>query len=279
MIALLIPLLAVAAPAAPFFRQPTEKGGMTALGVTLADEIRNLVLGYSLGRERSNRKGLPAVGISGGWHPCFSFILRHLLELPRVNTGGDQWASVVGTIKHEFFARLMKADPTKWLVDGRVILGGILHGTFDGVYLPTKTLFDLKVTSPDTIRKIRAGDEEPSIQHVGQAQAYAAALNAENPGTIENVALVYLPRAFDLRDLHVWTAPLDEEIVRKGLERIVTAYDFADELDLWDAEGEALNVGLAEAPLTPGRSCLFCPFWAPGTERPTRYGCPGKEEK
>ncbi len=159
------------------------------------------------------------------------------------------------------------------------VIAGVIPGTFDAIYRPLRIMLDFKNKSPDVIRAIRDGKEAPAIQNRGQVSGYAVAWNDEHPEEpVDSVAIVYLPRAFDLRDLYVWTSPVETELVAQGLDRIENLFDLADALDAWDrpADDPELAEIYAAVPTAPGKGCLFCPFWNSSLSAPTAYGCPGK---
>lgn len=246
------------------FTQPTPPG------VTDTDHaLTSLLLGYARKAADTERSRQTQVGLSEYGHPCHRQLAMKIAGLPAAAPPGDQWASTIGTWGHAGLTSTVRtADPDQWLLDYRVMVGGMIPGSLDAFHLPTGTVVDFKFCGEDVIEKYRRNG--PPDHYIAQVHGYGAGLAAEGY-EVRRVALAFYPRAATLKSFWLWTAPFDPAIPERLLARMTTLYDLIDALDLWDGRNPDR---WAQVQAVPDR-CYWCPFYRPGSTVLVN-GCPGK---
>jgi hypothetical protein len=252
---------------------------MTEKGAEIAARLREIFYAYSNRMERNVQETL---GPSEIGTPCDRRIALSLMRVPRVNPGGDNWASFVGTCVHEGLADMfMWADANK----GRYAVEVPL--TFPSPHVPKGTsdlldrvllmVDDHKLMGTWSLDKLRTKGPSPTYRVQGHVYAYGQRLKGEK---VERIAVIGWPRqGSNLDDLYVWTEPYDPSIARDALARVDRIAGqlkgCTETIGLHnDGCGCPSNLNLAmQFPIAD--DCRFCPFYAPGDSKGER-GCNGK---
>lgn len=222
----------------------------------VARQLTKAVRDYSNNRPRSLQR---RIGPSEVGTPCTRLLGYKIAGVEPVNTtGGDPWASFVGTATHAELDAVFTplegwATEVRIRVDDELELAGSadLIRLFDGV-----TVIDHKVVGVPTMKKARA--QGPAGYYVTQANLYAHGLISMGV-PVEWVAIAYWPRSGRLNDIYVWLQKYDQDIADKGLARLSTLRQ------LIAAGGRQV---LAQLP-TAEHYCDSCDFYRPGSEDPS----------
>jgi len=189
---------------------------------------------------------------------CDRQVTYRLAGTPRVNLK-DPLRTVLGTAMHlklaEEFMRIDRGSG-RYLVETGVSYRG-LSGHADLYDRAEQTVVDWKTSTLDKLKRIR--HDGPPRRHIVQLHIYGAGLRAAGE-SIETVALVYLPIDGELRDLHVWRAPLDQNIADYAVERL-------ESLRSHDP---------ATTTATPNHLCGWCPWYRAGS-LDLAVACPGSD--
>lgn len=245
---------------------------MTELGQEIAARLKEMFHGYTNRMERNQQQ---TMGPSEIGSPCDRRIAMSLLRFPRVNPGGDNWASFLGTCMHAGLE-----DMFLWADAGSGRYATELPLRFPSKFVPKGTgdlldrtlcvFLDHKGMGTWSLNKLRT--DGPSRQYRVQVHTYAygARLAGED---VEHVAIVGWPRqGKDLSDLYVWTEPYDPAVARDALDRVDRiGADIAYKRDHLDSDAEVANsFPIAE-------DCRFCPFHKPGAHRSEGGVCNGRQ--
>lgn len=249
------------------FTQPTPED-MTVQEHTMS----SLLLGYARLAADTPRSRQTTIGLSEYGHPCHRQLAMKIAGVPPVQGGGDQWASTLGTWSHAGLTETIRTAPdaADWLLDHKVMVGGMIPGTLDAFHIPTGTVVDFKFSGPDTITKYRR--HGPPANYIAQGHGYGMGL-ADEGYAVRQVAIAFYPRAATLKDFWLWTASYNPAIPTELLQRMQTIYDLIDALDLWDGRNPDR---WARFEAIPDR-CYWCPFYKAHSTT-LIAGCPGKAE-
>lgn len=224
------------------------------------DIVKDLILGIAAGRPRNHQV---AVGPSEIGGPCARRLGFRLAGVEHVNTDTDPLASLIGTAMHALIDDALQ-DDADWQTELPVELPQYgIRGTLDAYHVPTKTIVDWKLVGAASLRKYKTkgvGD-----QYRTQVHTYGLAL-AMTGVDVEHVAIGFIPRSGILAETHVWTEPLNHDIVDAALRRYETIRD-------------AVTVAPAQAlPLLPTAEqfCQRCPWYIPAGTPP--QACPGHRD-
>jgi len=216
-------------------------------------------------RSQQVRIGPSEIGVA-----CARRIGYKLLNLPEVNDRGVPWYPTIGTAMHTWlegvFAdlndKLGHAD--RFLLENKVDVGEVagqaITGSCDLFDTVTGTVVDWKVVGGKRLRAYK--DDGPGEQYRIQAHLYGRGWQRAGH-TVQNVAVMFLPRDRELKNAYFWTEPYDEQIAVKALQRL-------------GAIQSLTTAGTAALPLLPTADsyCRFCPWLIPGSTD-LSGGCPG----
>lgn len=239
----------------------------------LKQELTNIIMWNDREAPRSKQR---AIGPSEVGDPCDRRIAYRIANTPRINFS-DPWPAIVGTSIHAWLEAAIERyqqlhGDQGWITELRVAPDDLVRGRSDLYNSKTGTVVDWKTAGSDKVKKLHRGDP-PSEGYVSQINLYG--LGYERAGyTVNNVALVFLPRSGWLEDAFVWRAPYDRDRALAVLERFYRiGYSL---LDL-DIENHPEN--FARVPAKPGDSCVWCPMFnrrMDPTVQASDIGCPGR---
>lgn len=226
----------------------------TVLGIT-PTMVADIIATHANARPRNQQTQL---GPSMLGAACPRKLAHQHLGTPPVNTP-DPLASWIGTEAHAGMEKALRHND-QWDTEIPVALPAYnIQGTADAYHKPSRTVVDWKFTNPNRIKAVTKNG--PGPQYRVQAHTYGLALDmAGTP--VEHVAVVFIPRSGLSTGIHVWTEPLNHQIVEDALRR-------------WEAiQLVADSDGPAAIP-TADDYCNWCP-WHTG-EKDTDLGrsCPG----
>lgn len=212
------------------------------------------------------------IGPSEVGTPCARKLAYKLLDWPVVpGTGGDPWASIIGTAVHNWLQKTFTDENKslgwdRWAVEQRVMVRHGLYGSCDLYDRHTNTVIDWKVVGTTSMTEYKAHGPRPDYL----VQAHLYGLGWVNAGeTPERVALAFLPRSGVLDGLYVWTADYSPKVAQEALSRLDMVLGAINGLD---PENHPERWGLI--PDDP-RGCRFCPWQNRNLTSPGADGCPG----
>lgn len=232
------------------------------------DDITTIITAAITGHPRSQqtRPGPSEIGT-----PCVRRLGYKLLGVPAVNTDrGAAWKPTVGTAVHTWLQTTFTGYNDSHKVDRFYIERKVECGTFGGAPLrgtvdlydrATGTVLDWKVVGLAALKRYRV--EGPGEQYRTQGHLYGRGF-ALLGLPVERVAICFLPQNGELRDMHLWSEPYDEQVALTALSRV---------------EGIAQLVhqaGTSALPLLPTADafCTYCPWRMPAATDVTE-ACPG----
>lgn len=228
----------------------------------LGEEIRANITSAGTSSPRSQQR---AIGPSEVGAPCIRRMGYRLLETEPTNEP-DTWLAQIGTWVHAGIASVYEglnaqmAEP-RYLIEQRVQVTKDLSGSVDLYDKTLKMVLDWKVVGDTSLKKYKK--EGPSNQYRVQAHLYGMGLFNEGY-EVERVAIVFLPRGGNLRQMHIWSEEFDPHIAMDGIERMRGAK-------------QVIKVGGVEAlgyMPTDVTLCHYCPYFLPASTQ-LAVGCPG----
>lgn len=259
----------------PMFDQPSRAGTskvvtsakpMTPKGLEIAHRVKEMFHGFTNRMERSQQS---TMGPSEIGTPCDRRVAMSLLRLPRVNPGGDNWASFVGTYGHTGLAEMLvwaDAGSGRYVTEERVEFPSryVPKGTLDALDRMLTTVWDWKLMGQWSLDKLKI--EGPSPQYRVQLHTYGYGLRIRGE-VVSDVALIGMPRdKSTLDDLYVWTEPYNPQVARDALARVARIGE-----TLADEDGaDPLNFPINNT------DCKYCPFHMPGAVRSEKGVCNGR---
>jgi hypothetical protein len=256
------------------FSQPDAGWAATPLSGLASAIATNVVTTVKQAGANAPRSLQRVIGPSEIGVPCVRRLAYKLCDHPEVNTGGDPWASIVGTAVHAWMDETYTAENKRlgwqrYLIEQRLHIRGNIYGNSDlfdrepGV----RSVIDWKVVGDEQLKKYRKNGPGPQYE----IQSHIYGYGQENAGEqVDNVAVVFLPRTGRIDGLHVWTAPYNRQVALDALERLdnvitaLTVLDPPNNPTAW-----------AMFPATDSY-CTFCPWFAPGSTDASK-GCPGAQ--
>ena len=228
----------------------------------LGDEIRNNISNAGASSPRSQQR---AIGPSEVGAPCIRRMGYRLLETEPTNQP-DTWLAQIGTWVHAGIASVYEGinatmEQPRYLIEQRVQVTKDLAGSVDLYDKKLKMVLDWKVVGDTSLKKYKK--EGPSNQYRVQAHLYGMGLFNEG-FDVERVAIVFLPRGGNLRQMHIWSEPFDPIIAMEGIERMRNAKEVIEM-----AEVRGLEILPTDASL-----CHYCPYYLPASTQ-LAVGCPG----
>ncbi|MEU8683180.1 hypothetical protein [Streptomyces sp. NPDC048611] len=247
----------------PERRKSPEMDGKAA---EIAGRLREMFYTYTSRTDRTTQSHL---GPSEIGTPCDRRIAMSLMQAPRINPGGDNWASFKGTCVHEGLAKMFdwaNANTGRYATEVPVHFESshVPRGTLDLIDRTLVMVADHKLLGNSSLSKLRF--EGPSPRYRVQLHTYA--LGAVRAGeSVEDVALVAWPaESQSLKGLHVWTEPYDEQIARDALGRVDR---IAEDVNTITRDGyHPMMLSL----WATADDCRFCPF-----HTKTNLGCHGHQ--
>lgn len=195
------------------------------------------------------------IGPSEIGNPCERAILHKLAGTPDPRAGEAAWRPAVGTAIHAQLEQWFRAHPALYLVEQRVQVAPGIAGTCDLYDLDTGTVIDWKGGSQSRIKQYRANGAPQ--QYRIQAHLYGLGILRTLSHVPAHVAIVWLPRDGELRDMHVWTEPWNPQVALDALARLAQIQADLDQL--------GLTAALDQHPTCTDTWC----GWCRDTTRPT----------
>ena len=228
----------------------------------LSDEIRTNISNAGASSPRSQQR---AIGPSEVGAACIRRMGYRLLETEPTNEP-DTWLAQIGTWVHAGIASVYEAlnaqmDEPRYLIEQRVQVTKDLSGSVDLYDKKLKMVLDWKVVGDTSLKKYKK--EGPSNQYRVQAHLYGMGLFNEGY-EVERVAIVFLPRGGNLRQMHIWAEEFDPFIAMEGIEKM------RDARKLIEVAGQ----GALETMPTDASLCHYCPYFLPASTH-LAVGCPG----
>jgi len=243
----------------------TQAKPMTPKGLEITHRLKEMFHGYTNRMERSQQTTL---GPSEIGSPCDRRLAMSLMRMPRVNPGGDNWASFVGTCVHAGLAEMLV-----WADAGSGRYATELPLTFPNVFVPKGTsdaldrtllaIWDHKAMGQWSLDKLKTDGPSPTYRVQIHTYGYGARIRGE---VVSDVAIVAWPRdKGSLDDLYVWTEPYDPQVARDALTRV-------------DRIGVQVTDGTDPASFPIDNSdCKYCPFYMPGAKNSEGGMCNGRQ--
>lgn len=243
------------------------------LAMSLKKQLTEIILWAN---DNSARSLQQAIGPSEIGTPCDRKLAYKLAGNPIVNLRKDPWPAIVGTGVHAWLEKAvinwqissLEASGTPFITEHAVKIDPLVIGHVDLYQEPT--VIDYKTAGPDVFKKVVK--EGPPAGYKIQTQLYG--LGYSQAGyRVENVALVFLPRAGWLSDMYVWTDQFRPELAEAALARMYAIKRGIEMVDIWN------NPEFYERIPAVSDHCGYCPFYKragliDGTEA-TDKGCPG----
>lgn len=230
--------------------------------LALSDEIRDNIelVGKSSPRSRQRAIGPSEVGA-----PCIRRMAYRLLETEPTNEP-DIWLAQIGTWVHAGIAKVYEdinasLEEPRYLIEQKVQVTKDLSGSVDLYDKQLKMVLDWKVVGDTSLKKYKK--DGPSNQYRVQAHLYGMGLFNEGYD-VDDVAIVFLPRGGNLRQMHIWSEPFDPFIAMEGIEKMRRTREVIEM-----AGSEALSEMPTDASL-----CHYCPYFLPASTQLV-IGCPG----
>jgi hypothetical protein len=230
----------------------------------LADRIKAVVNNRSVNAPRSQQK---RIGLSEVGEICVRKTSYKLLDWEKTNPATDPWASISGTAIHAWLADAFEEFPDQYLVEHPVKVTDELAGTADLFDIEQKMVIDHKCVGATSMRSRK----KDGMTHQQRIQINLYALGLENEGhAVEKVALAFYPLGGRLDGLHTIVEPYNRQLALDAITRLQDT-----QVLLWqlDPEGTPKNWDLI--PMTPSKSCSYCPWFLPFSQDGSK-GCPGE---
>jgi hypothetical protein len=247
--------------------------GQDPFSAALKQELTDIILWAENNSPRSLQM---AVGPSELGDPCDRRLAYRIAGIQTFNNLMDPWPAIVGTAIHswteESVNRYMNTTGTRdWLTEVGLRPDPMVKGRSDLYKISTGTVVDLKTAGTDVFRKIKKIG--PPEGYKVQVQIYGLGhVRAGRP--VNNVALVFVPRAGWISDMYVWQEPYKEEVALAALARL---YDLGGRLIEMDIENNGHRYQQIDP--VPGDGCAYCPFFVRASEPDvgaSQLGCPGR---
>lgn len=224
-----------------------------------AELVRDIIRTHDRGRPRSKQT---AIGPSDLSSQCDRKLIYQILGTPQVTQSDVSLQAYIGTALHAQMEAALKGNPD-WLTEQKV---GVklsktltIAGHLDAYHKPSKTIVDWKSVGPSALAKYRRATPD---NYRTQISVYGLLAVLSGRMSVENTAVVFIPRNGDMADIHVDCHPWDQDRADNAIRRL-----------------EALHAAAAAGPVVlplvgTADDCRFCGWWLPGSDRP-QVGCPG----
>lgn len=250
-----------AEPLAEFFESNPDQ--------VLHEEIRDMIRAGAASHPRHLQTRL---GPSELGHPCDRRMAYGILEIPKVRRSVDMLPSIMGVGGHNemqlYAERANEAlGRQRWWTETRVDITPWLSGSCDLYDADTATVIDYKFPGASRMTEYRKNG--PTHQYRTQVHLYGRGfINMGMP--VENVAIMFIPRAGYLTGSHFWSEPYDEQIAADAIAH----HDRVTAL-IADLEVETHPERFAWIARS-GPDCMFCNWFRPKPGSP--FECGGPEE-
>ena len=202
--------------------------------------------------------------------PCRRRLGYKLLNTPEVNTDrGAAWKPTVGTAVHTWLQTALQSindglTYDRFYLEERVTVGQVNGQDIDVYDRVICWVLDWKIVGDKALRRYRI--DGPGEQYRAQAHLYGRGFVAKGQ-PVDQVAIVFLPQNGELRDMHVWHEPYDEQVALDALNRAEAITKLTSSL------------GTAALPLLPTADayCDYCPYKLPAATDLTE-ACPGHQD-
>lgn len=234
------------------------------INVTILNEIKSDIIGFTHNSKRSKQKALGASDIAA---PCDRRMAYKMLGIEKSNFK-DPWYMNIGTAVHAYLEQVYKAKNkdlgrTRYLLEYKVNFHTGLSGRLDWYDTETFTLRDWKIVGDSTLKEARL---LPNEAYTDQLCQYAVGL--EKKGLkVEWLEIVFLPRNNTLSKAVIQRFPFDIERAKAVLARH----------DRIKKVVKKEGVKALELLSTDSSGCFFCPFYLSGSPVLTE-GCSGAQE-
>jgi len=272
----------------PIVRARADKGEQIELKFAsdpeedpLAAELKQSLIKIIKFKDSINPRSLQSnIGPSELSSPCDRRVGYRLAQVPPVNNTLDPWPAIVGTAIHDWLEHAVKTwnlnnklpdGSYEWITETRLDFSEFVTGRSDLLNVRTGTVVDYKGVSPDKMRTIKR-DGSPA-NYRKQIQIYG--WGYERLGyAVKKVALAYVPRAGNIKDMHVEVFDYDPSVGPLAVSRVPLVATRLVELDIFDNPHRWEQVSAV-----PSHDCGFCP-WYSSRRTPelgaSNLGCPGK---
>lgn len=243
--------------------------GMTPFDLGIKDDLINVIRWASNSSPRSQQVSL---GVSEVGHPCERRIGYTMAGIPHVNLLADPWPATVGTSIHTYLESAVNEYQKvhgldDWATELEIDTDGFIRGHTDLYDKKRFTVLDYKFPSGDNVKKMKK--DGPSIQYKTQVQLYGLG-HVRAGRRVDRVGIVAVGRQAWLKDIYVWTAPFDQAMAEKALERVYSLGRKLIDMDIVNNPGN-----WADIPSKPDFLCRFCPYYRRGAITIDQNGCPG----
>jgi hypothetical protein len=258
----------------------------------LTARIRETFYAYT---NRTDRSQQATLGPSEAGTPCDRRLALHMLGMPPVNPGGDNWASFKGTCVHAGLADMFTwadAGSGRYAVEVPLALPSAIvpSGTADRVDRILCMVLDDKCMGEWSLDKFRRVGPSPTYFVQVHLYAYAARRRGER---VDKVAIVAWPiNEQSLDNLRSWVRDYDPRVAPRALARVDRlALRVREEEDRYASEHDVRIRPDSEASEGSGNAvqrqleiasvfevaddCKFCPYYAPD-DSAREMGCNGK---
>ncbi len=217
-------------------------------------------------RHQQKRLGPSEIG-----NPCERHLALATMQEPFCNTPSDPLPSLFGTAMHAWLEEAARKHNeflgrVRWITETRV--GKRVPGTCDLYDIDTKTVLDYKCPGPSRFKSMVTHGPGPTYET--QAHLYGYGYH-ELGIPVENVGIVFLPRAGMLSRARIWMEPFNEAKAIAALDRYDRIIDQCAELDV-----ENDPEGYLKIPITPSHDCEYCAYWSPNPQSPLQ--CKGNQD-
>lgn len=217
---------------------------------------------------QSSRPPQRKVRVSELGHECSRYLLHTLAGSARP-TRPQSWKASVGTAVHSYLEALFERGATgdldrdEWVTEWRTTVfrlnGQDSNGVCDLIHLPTKAAIDHKLVSKSQLMKAKL--KGPTQQQRVQVHGYALGISEEQLfGSIERVAICFLPRDGELSDAFWFEEAYDPTIPQQAIKRLralsveLEAQGLERSLSKYDPCSDAWCPWCAAASLKPVRT-------------------------
>ncbi|MEU3052210.1 hypothetical protein [Streptomyces griseus] len=255
---------------------PVDVQPMTELGTEIAARLKEMFHGFSNRQERSQQTTL---GPSEIGSPCDRRLAMSLMRMPRVNPGGDGWASFVGTCVHAGLAEMFAwadAGSGRYAVESRLTYDNphVPKGTTDLIDRVLLLVGDHKLMGKWSRNKLKS--KGPTATYRVQGHVYGLFARARGE-QIEQIAIIAWPRdESSLDDLYVWTEPYNPGIALKALARVDDIAAKVGPVEFGEVAEYAKTQKAAKFSINSS-DCRYCPFYMPAAKDLSNGACNGKQ--
>jgi hypothetical protein len=206
---------------------------------------------------------------------CPREIAYKLAGIPETGQGVDPWFAVMGTAVHEWLSFALDEyqkqvlgrgpDNPRWLVEQRVRIEHDedgLSGNTDVLDLDLMEVIDYKLLGNDALANLK--ENGASQTYRTQLQTYGKGW-AQKGYPIRAVTIVGLPRSSFLKNMVIWSEPLDASVADAALSRVALI-----------ERGVQGGIHPSRFP-TKGGHCQFCHHFRKGGPADST-GCPGVDQ-